>query len=379
MPVRATTTVDIREEIALMALSGAYTISELAELFEITRPTIYKYRERYRVGGRSGLVDQRRAPKHPRRTPDAMVRRIVAERRRWGWGSKKIRRRLLDAEPERAWPARSTIDEIFKRHQLVVPRRRPLRIRSPFRQSYTATEPGELTSIDFKGEFRLGNRRWCHPLTIVDSTSRYLLACHALDSIALNGVWPVFERVLREHGLPAAVLSDNGPPFGGHGLTRWSTFSVRLMKLDIQPVLIDPGHPEQNAAHERMHRSLKDGATLRPGRDLSHQQRIFNLFRRTYNHERPHEGIGLARPARCYSGSPRPFPSRPPLIEYPSSFEVRTVSSCGTIKWRHHPLFISHSFSGERLGFELCDDRTWTVHFASFVIGKFNEHERRFL
>jgi putative transposase len=112
MPVRATTTVDIREEIALMALSGAYTISELAELFEITRPTIYKYRERYRAGGRSDLVDQRRAPRHPRRTPEALVQRIVAERRRWGWGSKKIRRRLLDAEPERAWPARSTIDEI---------------------------------------------------------------------------------------------------------------------------------------------------------------------------------------------------------------------------------------------------------------------------
>lgn len=159
MPVRATTTVDIREEIALMALSGAYTISELAELFEITRPTIYKYRERYRAGGRSGLVDQRRAPRHPRRTPEALVQRIVAERRRWGWGSKKIRRRLLDAEPERAWPARSTIDEIFKRHQLVVPRRRPLRVRSPFRHSCTATEPGELTTIDFKGEFRLGNRR----------------------------------------------------------------------------------------------------------------------------------------------------------------------------------------------------------------------------
>ena len=369
---------DIREQIAVMALSEAYRISEIAELFGVTRPTVYKYRDRYRRGGRSELVDRSRAPRATRRTADEIVERIVAERRRFRFGSKKIHRRLVDSDPDVRWPARSTIDEILRREGLVRPRRRRRRFASPFQRRYAATTPGELTTIDFKGEFRLRNHRWCHPLTMADAVSRYLLACEALPSISLDQVWPVVECVFREHGLPDAVLSDNGPPFGGHGTSRFSTFSVRLMELDIQPVFIEPGHPEQNGRHESMHNALKDHVAWHRARSLRQQQRFFDDFRTIYNEERPHEGIDMDRPAQRYASSRRPFHPAGPL-EYPDSMIVRPVMSSGIIRWQGDIIFLSHALAGRRIGLEQADDQLWNVHLGSFLIGRFDQRERRFV
>lgn len=370
---------DLREQIALMALNGGYSVAEIAELFGISRPTVYKYRERYRAGGRSDLGDRSRAPHVTRRTAEATVARIVADRRRFGFGSKKIRRRLVDEDPQGHWPARSTIDAILQREELVRPRRRRNQFKSPFACRYAATEPGELTTIDFKGEFRLQDGRWCHPLTMADGVSRYLLACEALPSISLNHTWPVVERVFRQYGLPVAVLSDNGPPFGGHGVSRLSTFSVRLMELDIQPVFIMPGHPEQNASHERMHKTLKESASFRRARSFRDQQRVLDEFRSIYNHERPHEGIGMDRPAHRHRPAPRSFPSSPPVIDYDSRFDVRSVFSNGCITCRGQMIFISNALAGRRIALEPVDDHLYNVHFGSFLIGRLDQIERRFL
>ncbi len=373
------TTVDLREEIALMALSGHYTVTEIAEWFGITRPTVYRYRERYRFGGRTDLTDRSRAPHATRRTPAWVEERVIAERRRFGFGSKKIRQRMLDDDPNGEWPARSTIDEIVRREGLVCPRRRRPRYHSPFSQRVTPTTAGEVHAIDFKGEFRLRRGRWCHPLTMTDTYSRYLMACEALPSIRLELVWPVVERVFREHGLPSAVLSDNGPPFGAHGLGRLSTFSVRLMELGIRPVFIAPGHPEQNARHERMHRVLAESAAVRrPTESFRQQQHAFDSFRSFYNNDRPHEGIDMDRPARRHHPSPRLFPTVLNPIEYPTTFEVRAVHS-GMIKWAGTHIFVSEALSTKPIGLELVDDRLWNVYFGSFLIGKLDEAERRFV
>jgi transposase InsO family protein len=192
--------------------------------------------------------------------------------------------------------------------------------------------PGELVTIDFKGEFRLRNSHWCYPLTMTEAMSRYVLACQALPSIHLGLVWPIVERVFRQHGLPDAVLSDNGSPFGGHGLSRLSSFSVRLMELNIQPVFIVPGHPEHNGSHERMHRTLLESPLFYRANSFRDQQQCFDAFRSMFNHERPHEAIGLDRPATHFVGLRRPFPSTLPPIDYPPSFQVRTVASNGSIK-----------------------------------------------
>jgi putative transposase len=379
MPIRTTTMMDLREQIALMALSGKYTITEIAERFDVTRPTVYRYRDRFRDGGRSGLVDQSRAPHSHRGVAEWVRQRVVEERQRFGFGAKKIRRRMFDDDPAGPWPARSTIEEILRREGLVHSRRRRPRYPSPFRQRFDAIAPGQLQTIDFKGEFRLRNGRWCHPLTMTDSFSRYLLACRALPSIRLELVWPVVEQVFRDHGLPDAILSDNGSPFGAHGLGRFSVFGVRLMELGIQPVFIAPGHPEQNGSHERMHRTLLDSPLFQIAHSFVQQQRVLDSFQSMYNLERPHEGIGMERPARQHRASSRPFPSTLPAVEYPTEFEVRRVDSNGCFRWRSTYVSISTAFKGRRIGLQLIDDQLWNVYFRSFLIGRFDESERKFV
>jgi putative transposase len=377
MPVRPTTIVDLREQIALAALSGSYTMAEIAQRFGVSRPMVYQYRTRFREEGRAGLVDRSHARRSVERTSEAIRQRIIQERVQFGFGAKKIRRRMFDDDPDRKWPARSTIEAILKGEGLVRSRARRPHYASPFRQRFVATEPGQLHTIDFKGEFRLRDGRWCRPLTMADSFSRYLLACEALPSVRLELVWPVVERVFREHGLPQAVLSDNGSPFGAHGLGRFSVFGVRLMELGIQPVFIAPGHPEQNGSHERMHRTLLESPLFQRATSFRQQQRVFDEFVTFYNHERPHEGIEMDRPVRRHQPSLRPFPSTLPVIEYPAGFQVRRVDSNGSIRWRNRYSQISKAFTGRPIGLQLVDDQLWDVYFGSFLIGRFDEHERR--
>jgi putative transposase len=316
MPILERTTVDIREEIALKALDGRYTVSEVALLHQVARPTVRLWRDRYREFGRSGMSDLSHAPHGcPHRTPPEIEELIVGERERFGWGSKKILRRLKDAYPELVLPSRSAVDAILKRRGLVQPgrRQRPVAA-SPFRVRYPATEPAELMTIDYKGQFRMGNGRYCFPLTIADYVSRYLLACQGLSSTRLSEAWPVITRVFREYGLPKAMQSDNGPPFGSPsgGL---STMSVRLMMLDVLPVFSRPARPQDNGRHERMHLDLKKEATRPPASNLASQQKKFDQFSSLYNFERPHESLNMERPANVFRSSMRPYPTRTPKPE----------------------------------------------------------------
>jgi transposase InsO family protein len=380
MPLQEMTIVDVREQMALRALEERYALSEVAEMFGVSRPTVRMWRDRYREGGRRCLEDRSHAAHTcPHRTSEAIEELIIAERERWGWGSKKILSRLEEAHPQLELPKRATVDAILSRHNLVDRRTRgKRRQKTPFVRRYEATEPGELTTIDHKGQFRLGNGRYCHPLTMADSVSRFLLACDALDSTSFDPAWRVVQRVFRKHGLPWAMQSDNGPPFGPtHG--RFSIMSVRLMTLDVQPVFSRPGRPGDNGRHERMHRDLKAATTRPPSQTPGQQQKQFDLFRKTYNEDRPHEGIDMQRPARLYKVSPRPFPPKVPKPEYPGHFEKRKVHSNGQISWHDRAIFISQSFGGQTVGLEPTDDGIWTVHFYRFTIGKVDERKNDFL
>ncbi len=381
MPLTETTIVDKRERIALMMLSQKYQVSEIARLEGVGRPTVYDYGERYSLKGREGLEDRSRAAKScPHKTAEKIEELIVAERKAKGWGAKKIRKRLAKRHPTIEWPAVSTFTEIFKRRELIdeKPRRRKPP-KSPFRRKYEASEPGELTTMDYKGEFRMLNGQYCYPLTMVDRVSRYILACTGLSSTSLSLAWPVFVSVFREYGLPLAMQSDNGSPFAGHGLARLSTLAVRLMLYGIQPVLNDPGRPEQNGSHERMHKDLKRDTTRPPGRDLADQQVKFNAFVTEYNLERPHEALDLETPGSVYQRSPREFPEKEPTVEFPLHYEVRRVSSQGEIKWRGNALFLSHTLKGYNVGLEEVDDGIWNLMFGEFFLAKLNETELRFV
>ncbi len=379
MPLEERTIVDLREEMARRALDERYSVREVAEMFGVTRPTVRKWRERYRDQGRGGLEDRSHAPQScPHRTQAKTEELILAERQRWGWGSKKILERLSESHPHILLPARSTADAILSRHGLVKTARvRRERSLTPFAQRYQAEKSGELTTIDHKGEFRLLNGRYCYPLTMVDSVSRFILACEALDSTSFHRAWPVILRVFREHGIPRAMQSDNGPPFGATN-GKFSRLSVELMSLDIQPVFGRPGVPQDNGKHERMHRDLKRETAIEPAATFAGQQKLFNAFSYTYNVERPHEGVGMKRPARLYTPSPRPYPRRKLRPEYAAHWEKRLVTSSGEIKWRQAQIFVSQALAGQTIALELTDNELWIVHFHRFRIGKLDERNNQF-
>lgn len=380
MPILEWTIVDIREEMALRALDERFTVTEVAAMYGVTRPTVRLWRDRYRASGRAGLVERSHAAHEcPHRTSDVIERLIVAERQKYGWGSKKILQRLKDEHPELELPRRSTIDGVLVRHGLVQPKRRRSTLsETPFRRRYTAKEPAELMTIDHKGEFRLRTGRYCYPLTVADPVSRYVLACEALSSTRFEEAWPVVERVFREHGLPLAMQSDNGPPFGS-SVGRVSRFSVQLMILGVLPVFGRPAHPQDNGRHERMHRELKREATRPPGGSLKEQQVKFDEFLYRYNVERPHEAIGMQRPIDLHKVSTRRLPRRRPQADYPAHFEKRKVSNSGHIKWQNTRIFLGDPLAGQTVAIEPTAEALCSVHFFNFTIGKIDERTNEFL
>jgi transposase InsO family protein len=306
-----------------------------------------------------------------------VVEALVAERRKHPrWGPRKLLAYLSKRQPTWPWPAASTAGEILKRHGLVVPRRRRRRREHPGRPKFEAKAANDLWSTDFKGQFRTGDRRYCYPLTVADRCSRYLLGCEGLLTTAHAGARPVMESLFREYGLPRGILSDNGSPFSSSALRGLSRLSVWWIKLGIQPVLIEPGKPQQNGGHERMHRTLKEETTRPPAGDVAAQQQRFDAFRQEYNEERPHEALGQRTPSELYEPSPRAYPERLEEMEYPGHYEVRRVRSRGDIKWQGSLLFVSEALVGERVGLEETDDRIWSLYFGTLLLARFDERER---
>lgn len=369
------TTVDQREEMVLMWLSGRYTGEEVARRFETSRTSLYAWTERYRASGRSGLEDRRPvAQSCPHKTTAEIEEAILKVRKRYGWGPKKLRRVLMREHPDVLWPYPSTIGDILTRNGVVRRRRERRKTSTPFRRKFEPKRSGELSTVDFKGQFKTCDGIYCYPLTMMDLTSRYLLACEALPSTAFEHVWPVYRRVFRKYGMPLATQNDNGVPFiNPNALARISRLSVKLMKLDIQPVINDPGHPEQNGAHERMHATLAASATRPPANSMRGQQRKFDEFRRIYNDERPHEALGLEVPASRFTASPRLFPEKEPVIEYAPHLEVRLVSEQGYIKFNNHKLFLGEALRGEHVALEAVDDGIWSLHYSHFELARLDE------
>jgi transposase InsO family protein len=254
-------------------------------------------------------------------------------------------------------------------------RRQRRRIGHPGKPTSQILAPNDVWSADFKGQFRTGDGRYCYPLTVADGFSRYLLGCQALSSTAGADAKPVFTRLFREYGLPKRIRSDNGVPFATNTLARLSTLSAWWVRLGILPELIEPGHPEQNGRHERMHRTLKAETTRPAAGSLAAQQRRFNHFRQEFNHERPHEALDQATPAECYLTSPRSMPERLLPLEYPDRFEVRYVSANGGIRWNSRWVNVSIVCVGEYVGLEEIADGIWNVYFGPVRLGRL--HERR--
>jgi putative transposase len=354
------------------------SFTELCEHYGISRTIGYKWLARYEAHGVEGLKDQSRRPHcSPNRTPAELVERVLEIRRKHPtWGGWKIVG-VLQRQGCRQIPGSSTIDDILHRQGLTRSRPRRRRPGHPGRPTTTAHTANDLWTADFKGEFRLRTGAYCYPLTVADQFSRYLLACTARLSTAHAGAQPVFERLFREYGLPRAIRTDNGTPFASVGLARLSRLSVWWIKLGIHPELIEPARPQQNGAHERMHRTLKAEATRPPAGSFSAQQRCFNRFRSIFNEERPHAALDQSTPADLYRPSLRAFPTRVPTVEYPAHFEVRYVSRNSGIRWKHRWVNVSSVLAEEYVGLEAIDDGVWALYFANYLIGRLDERTYR--
>lgn len=358
--------------------SGHWNMSELCLRYGVSRVTGYKWLDRYEQGGEAFLLDQSRAPRtSPGATAPELVKLILEESDRYGWGARKVRKRLLGRHPRKPWPARSTIGDILQRNGRVRSRRSRTRWKHPGAAPFTTTAANQVWTVDFKGQFRMRNGRYCYPLTVVDHFSRYLLCLLGLHDIDTKAVKSQFRKLFRAHGLPDAIRSDNGAPFastGIHGLTR---LNVWWLQLGITHQRITPGHPQQNAAHERMHRELKRKLPRPPAVNLNLQQRMFNGFRHTYNHVRPHEALADETPASCWKPSPRPYPQRIAPPEYPAHFECRRISNAGCFRLHSGQQFLSQALNGETIGLEQIDDALWNIVYYETLLGRYDERTRR--
>jgi transposase InsO family protein len=377
MPWKTSGVVEERVRFAVEYESGEWTMAELCRHFGVARKTGYEIVARWQQEGAEGLKDRSRAPLvHLNQTPAEVEAAVLALRRaHMSWGPRKLRRWLGDRHPDRTWPAASTIGALLRRAGLA--HRRRLRRRTPpWTQPFAAaTGANAVWCADFKGWFRTRDGERIDPFTMTDAASRYLLRCQAVEKTDTEAVRSISEAAFREYGLPLAIRTDNGPPFATRGVAGLSRLSLWWMKLGIVPERIQPGHPEQNGRHERMHKTLKEETAAPAEASRRRQQQAFDRFRRTYNQERPHEALGQKAPATLYSPSPRPYPARVPEPEYDSGIEVRSVYPHGQFFWKGHHVFLSKVLAGERIGLEPVDQRYWCVCFGDFPIAWFDSAE----
>jgi transposase InsO family protein len=355
-----------------------YSICELAERFGVSRKTAYKWIGRFEQHGQGGYQERSRRPHRcPWQTEPAMVEEVVRLRQAHPhWGPRKLLR--LVHERHRGWklPAPSTVALILGRHGLVRARRRTRRAH-PGCPKTVPEGPNDIWAADYKGQFRLKNGRYCFPQTVSDLASRYVLGCDAHPAVSLEQTQAHLRRLFETYGLPHRIRTDNGVPFASNALARLSQLSVWFIRLGIYPELIEPGEPQQNGVHERMHRTLKQEATIPPAASLGAQQRKFDQFRQEFNQERPHEALGMRRPAELYRSSKRSLPKRIEPYEYPSHYLVRRVSRAGTIRVFKQQVFVSNTLHEDRVGLEEVDDGVYDLFFCFYQIGRYEVRTNR--
>lgn len=354
-------------------------IAPLCREFGITRPTGYKLIERYKMMGQCALVEQKRTPhRYANQLPIAVEALILDLKSEYpSWGAPKIREKIIKKYPGVKTPAKSTIHAVLDRNGLVEHRTGRKRFKATGTPLNHVSEPNQLWCADYKGEFMLGNKQYCYPLTMTDYASRYLLTCEALASTRENFAFEIFERAFKEYGLPDSIRTDNGVPFAsGNSFYNLTRLSVWWLRLGINVERIAPGHPEQNGRHERMHLTLKLETTRPPRPTLVSQQEAFDKFIKIYNEERPHEGIENKYPSEVYKASNREFKPLEPLF-YPLHDQTITVTQCGRICSKNMKVNLSRSFAGQQVGIKEMEDGIWVVSFLDYDLGYFDDKSKK--
>jgi transposase InsO family protein/transposase-like protein len=373
VPWTEETKVDKRQRF-VMRLEEDVSMAQACRDFGITRKTGYKWKKRFEEEGVDGLEDRSRAPDTiPHKTDPAVEQKICMVREdEPQFGPKKIRARLEHEFPGGDWPAASTIGAILKRRGYIDASCPPDSPEAPPRDEplEEADRPNKIWSIDFKGQFELGNGQMCFPLTITDNYSRMVVGCKALPSTSGQPVYKYLQDVFERWGLPERVRSDNGAPFASaapHGL---SWVSAWWTALGIEHERIDPGCPQQNPRHERFHLTLKRWCARPAAETMAAQQRVFERFIEKFNQRRPHESLDQSVPASahstCDAGN---FSDADTTLDYPVCDFSRKVSSNGTIKVGGQVIQVSEALRGFDVGLKEVLPDLWVVVFADKPVG----------
>jgi len=354
------------------------SMASLCREFSISRKTGYKIWSRYQASGLEALSDRSRRPyKQANRLPFQIEKLLVQlKHEKPSWGAPKIRELFVRKHPDVNPPAKSTVHAVLERHGLVTKKKRR-RYRAEGTALSNTQKPNGLWCADYKGEFMMGNKSYCYPLTITDFSSRYLLTCEALETTKEQYAFTVFENTFKEFGLPHAIRTDNGVPFASaHALFGLSKLSVWWLRLGIDIERIKPGHPEQNGRHERMHLTLKKETTKPAGANLLQQQERFDGFKQEFNFERPHQALNMQTPSSRYAMSLRQYNGLPE-VEYPLHERTLTVTECGRICMDRRKINFSRVFAGQKVGVTQVDDKIWMVSFMGYDLGYFDEETNR--
>lgn len=369
MPWRELSMMEQREEFVKLALQRGANKRELCRRFGVSRSNGYKWLARYAAEGRSGLADRSRRPQRsPSRSADEVEAAVLRIRARSNnaWGGRKIAH-VLARQDGIAAPAPSTITNILRRHGKLAERGG---VHPGPHQRFERAAPNELWQMDFKGDFALGRGR-CHPLTVIDDHSRYALGVQACAGQQDGSTRQRLIAIFRRYGLPDAMLMDNGAPWGDSGGGPFTAFTVWLLRLGVRVIHGRPFHPQTQGKDERFHRTLK--AEVLNGRhfaDLAACQAAFDRWRPIYNHQRPHQALGLATPGERYQASCRSFPEILPGIEYADGDSVRTVSGDGHISFKNRHIRLGKPFRGQWVALRpTADNGIFSVHFSTHQIG----------
>jgi putative transposase len=379
MPWRETSVMDERMRFVGRLLSGE-KMAPLCREFGISRVTGHKIWRRYKKDGAKGMYNRSRAPhKHPNQLPFEIEQLIVRlKKEKPKWGAPKIRELVSRRYPTIKLPATSTVHCVLDRHGLVNRKKRRSKHRAIATYLSVPKEPNDLWCTDFKGEFKMGNDVYCYPLTLSDFTSRYVLSCEALSSTKAGPCFPVFEEAFEEYGLPLAIRSDNGTPFAcGNSTWNLTKLSVWWMRLGIKLERIEPGKPQQNGRHERMHRTLKFETTKPARANLLQQQERFDNFIKEFNFERPHQALDMKCPADVYRNSSRPYLGLPD-VTYPGYDKTLLMSNCGRICIQKRKIHITRALANQPVGLKEVDDGIWQVDFMSYALGFFGADSDKF-
>ena len=372
MPWKTVTPMEEIQRFVLLAQTDRFTLTDLCEQFRISRKTAYKYLERYATGGLKALAPRSHRPHRCPQCTDAAIEALILQERRLHrtWGPKKLQDLLEKNHGVESPPACSTIGEILRRHGLSVPRRRRPGVYPARNEALTEpNQPNHVWTVDFKGWFLLGNGQRCDPLTVCDRYSHYVLAVRAQPDQQGTRTLRTFRALMRQAGLPEIIRVDHGSPFASLGLGRLSALSVWWVEQGIEVEFTRPASPQDNGSHERMHKDLKAEATQPPSANLAAQQRRFERWQYTYNHERPHESLDRQRPAEVYQPSARRLNKHDKTFVYASDLEVKVVSASGHVAHEGRNYHVGEAFAGKRVGLRRTAAGQTELHFANLHLG----------